>query len=308
MAIPDYQTLMLPLLKQLADGKEHRLQEVRESIAAEFRLSPQELDELLPSGTQRLFYNRLGWAQTYLKKAALLDNPKRGVLTITERGKQVLEEEPSRIDVAYLGRFSEFLGFVSGVTQGEREVTTQPNKAAQEIQLDTPEELLETAHQILRDGLAKDLLATIKSNSAMFFEQLVVDLLVRMGYGGSRREAGQAVGQSGDEGIDGIIKEDRLGLEAIYIQAKRWADKPVGRPDVQGFVGALQGKRAKKGIFITTSCFTREALEYVEHLDIKVILIDGKRLTDLMIETNVGVVPVATYDVKKIDSDYFSED
>lgn len=307
MAIPDYQTLMLPLLKQLADGREHRLPEVRGNLAAEFRLTSQELDELLPSGTARIFYNRLGWAQTYLKKSALLDNPRRGVLIITERGKQVLLEAPQRIDAAFLSRFSEFREFISGVAQGEREPTSQ-SKVAQEIQLDTPEELLETAHQTLRDGLASELLATIKGNSSEFFERLVVDLLVRMGYGGSRREAGQAVGQSGDEGIDGIIKEDRLGLEAIYIQAKRWSDKSVGRPDVQGFVGALQGKRAKKGIFITTSYFTREAYEYVERLDIKVILIDGKRLANLMIETNVGVMPIATYEVKKIDLDYFSEE
>lgn len=307
MAIPDYQTLMLPLLKQLADGKEHRLQELRENIASEFRLSQQELEELLPSGTSRVFYNRLGWAQTYLKKAALLENPERGVWIITERGKQILKEAPTQIDANYLGRFNEFREFVSGIGQVDMSVAVQPTKSLPETRRDTPEEMLETAHKTLRDGLAKDLLGIIKGNSAEFFEQLVVDLLVRMGYGGSRREAGLAVGKSGDEGIDGIIKEDRLGLEAIYIQAKRWTEKPIGRPDVQGFVGALQGKRAKKGIFITTSYFTREAQEYVEHLDTKVILIDGKRLTDLMIETNVGVVPVAAYEVKKIDSDYFSE-
>lgn len=307
MAIPDYQTLMLPLLQQLADGKEHRLADVRKSLADCFKLSTEELEELLPSGTQRLFYNRIGWAQTYLKKAVFLDNPKRGILVITERGKQVLKDMPGRIDVAFLSTFPEFLEFVSGATE-RRVAVTRSTEPMQDAQLETPEELLETAHQALRDRLASDLLATIKGNSPDFFERLVVDLLVRMGYGGSRREAGMAVGRSGDEGIDGIIKEDRLGLEAIYIQAKRWADKPVGRPDVQGFVGALHGKRAKKGIFITTSYFTQDAQDYADHLDIKVILIDGKRLADLMIESNVGVMPVATYEIKRIDSDYFIED
>lgn len=307
MGVPDYQSLMLPLLKTLADGKEHRLQEIRELLAIRLQLSQDDLLELLPSGTTLLFNNRVGWAQTYLKKAGLLNNPRRAVLVITDRGRSVLANPPASIDTAFLAQYPEFQQFV-GASGGGAAGETQMLSPPASTELETPEELLETAYQKLREELASDLLTTIKNNSPAFFERLVVDLLVHMGYGGSRREAGKAVGQSGDEGIDGIIKEDRLGLDAIYIQAKRWTDKSVGRPDVQSFAGALQGLRAKKGIFITTSYFTREAHDYAERLDTKIILIDGGRLADLMIENNVGVMPVANYEIKRIDLDFFSQD
>jgi restriction system protein len=304
MAIPDYQTLMLPVLRRLADQSEHHVSDLRDRLAKEFNLTEAERAQLLPSGGARLFDNRVGWATTYLKKAGLLDNPRRGVLRITTRGLQVLAENPRRVDIRYLDRFPEFQEF----RQTKRE--TRPLKTTVETdvsEIDTPDELLEAAHQKLRDELAAELLDTIKRASPVFFERLVIDLLLKMGYGGSRKEAGEAIGRSGDEGIDGIIKEDRLGLDIIYIQAKRWGNT-VGRPEIQKFAGALQGQRARKGIFITTSNFSRDANDYASSIDTKIILIDGGRLAELMIEHNVGVAPVASYEIKRIDHDYFAED
>lgn len=302
MAIPDYQTCMLPFLRFLADGAEHTLREAEESLAAHFKLSPSERAELLPSGQQGIFKNRIGWARTYLKKAALLESPKRGVFRITERGLTALASNPSRIDAKYLEQFPEFIEF--------RDFSKPENSATGPIEQPqsktTPEEAIELAHQGLREQLASELLSRILACSPTFFEQLVVELLVKMGYGGSRRDAGERIGQTGDGGIDGIIKEDRLGLDTIFIQAKRWQGS-VGRPEVQKFVGALQGQRAKKGVFITTSTYTAEAADYATRIDTKVVLIDGKRLAELMIDFDVGVAPAATYIVKRIDSDYFEE-
>ncbi len=236
-----------------------------------------------------------------MKKAGLLESPRRGYLKITSRGLSVLQQNPGEIDIDYLKRFPEFVEFrllrkESGVDSGERDTQSQQ----------TPEEALEAAYLTLRQGLASELLQTIKGCSPAFFERLVVDILVKMGYGGTRRDAGQAVGRSGDEGVDGIIKEDRLGLDIIYVQAKRW-DNPVGRPEVQKFAGALQGHRARKGIFITTSAFTKDAEDYASRIDTRIILIDGEALAHLMVDHNVGVSPVASYEVKRIDSDYFTE-
>lgn len=303
MAIPDYQTVMLPLLRALTPGQEISMRELTECLAREFKLTPPEREELLPSGNQSIFENRVGWARTYLKKAGLVDSPRRGCVRITPRGQEVLAMAPDRIDNRFLSRFPEFLEF-----QGKKEEQANVLSAATPLVTETPEELLESAYQSLRDQLANDLLATIKSASPAFFERLVIDLLLKMGYGGSRREAGEAMGRTGDEGIDGIIKEDRLGLDIIYLQAKRWSNTTVGRPEIQKFAGALQGQRARKGIFITTSTFTQEARDFVAMIDSKIILIDGKRLAELMIEHNVGVTPVASYDVKRVDSDYFTEE
>ncbi|MBN1843809.1 MAG: restriction endonuclease [Deltaproteobacteria bacterium] len=296
MAIPDYQTIMLPVLKFASDGKDHAFRDAVDSLATEFRLSLEECNELLPSGNQPLFNNRVGWAATYLRKAGLIDSEKRGFFRITDRGKIVLSENPERIDVKLLEQFPEFVKF-----RKKDPIKPPPPSVI------NPEELLGTAYQELKESLASDLLKNIGECSPSFFERLVVDLLIKMGYGGSRREAGQAMGQSGDGGIDGIIKEDKLGLDIIYIQAKRW-NGTVGRPEIQKFAGALQGQRARKGIFITTSNFSKEALDYVKHIDSKIILIDGERLSELMIDHNVGVSPVASYEVKKIDSDYFIEE
>ena len=303
MPIPDYQTLMLPLLRFAADGNDHTTREAVEILATEFQLTPAERNELLASGQQAIFNNRVGWANSYLKKAGLLESPRRGALRITARGKKILGDNPTRIDVKYLERFPEFIEF-RDASRNNRETTTSESVAIATEQ--TPEEALELAHQSLRLSLAQDILSRILSCSPTFFERLVVELLVKMGYGGSRRDAGERIGQSGDGGIDGIIKEDRLGLDTIYIQAKRWQGS-VGRPEIQKFVGALQGQRAKKGVFITTSSYTAEAIDYASRIDTKVVLIDGQLLANLMMDFDVGVSASASYIVKRIDSDYFEE-
>jgi len=298
MAIPDYQTIMLPLLKFAGDGQEHSLRETIDFLANEFSLSDEERKELLPSGSQATFDNRVGWARTYMKKAGLLESTRRGYFCITARGKNVLEQNPQKINVKFLKQFPEFVEFQKPKKKGE--IDPPPVDI-------TPEESLEAAYQELQHGLASELLQMVKQCPPDFFEQLVVDVLIKMGYGGSRKEAGQAVGKTSDGGIDGIIKEDKLGLDIIYIQAKRW-EGTVGRPEIQKFAGALQGQRARKGIFITTSSFTKDAREYVENINTKIILIDGQRLAELMIAYNVGANTTAIYEVKKIDSDYFIED
>jgi len=303
MPIPDYQTLMLPLLRFAADGNEYTTREAVDALATEFQLTPAERKELLASGQQAIFNNRVGWAKAYLKKAGLLKSPRRGILQITDRGARTLGDNPTRIDVKYLEKFPEFIEF----RQASRN-----NKVVENIESSfgtteqTPEESLELAYQSLRRSLAQDLLLHIQSCSPAFFERLVVELLVKMGYGGSRRDAGERIGQSGDGGIDGIIKEDRLGLDVIYIQAKRWQGS-VGRPEIQKFVGALEGQRAKKGVFITTSFYTAEATDFVTRINTKVVLIDGQLLANLMMDFDVGVSASASYVVKRIDSDYFEE-
>lgn len=306
MAIPDYQTCMLPFLRFLGDRKEHSLRDAEESLGKHFELTAAERAELLPSGQQGIFRNRIGWARTYLKKACLIEAPKRGVFKITERGLKILSANPVRIDGKYLEQFPEFIEFRdSSKTITEIKATSEAAEAVP-IATATPEEAIELAYQGLREQLAQELLAVVLSCSPTFFEQLVVDLLVKMGYGGSRRDAGERIGQSGDGGIDGIIKEDRLGLDAIYIQAKRWQGS-VGRPEIQKFVGALQGQRARKGVFITTSSYTADAIDYTSRIDTKVVLIDGKALSALMIDFDVGVSASASYVVKRVDSDYFEE-
>lgn len=303
MSVPDFQTIMLPLLHCFSDGQEHSTQELIDNLAQKFSLTKDDLNALLPSGKQTVFYNRVNWARTYLAKAGLLEMSRRSYYRITERGRTVLASPPARIDVKFLEQFPEYLQFRERENRQRRpsaaKETTAKEKAAK-----TPEEILEEAYEEIREKLAQELLAIVKQSSPSFFERLVVELLVKMGYGGSRRDAAQAVGQAGDEGIDGIIDEDRLGLDTIYIQAKKW-DNVVGRPEIQKFIGALMGKRAKKGIFITTSSFSAEAANYVSSIDAKIVLIDGRRLAELMIDYDVGVAPVTTYQLKRIDSDYF---
>ena len=302
MPIPDYQTLMLPLLRLASSGTELMFRAAVERLAAEFNLTDGERSEMLPSGTAPLFDNRVGWARTYLKQAGLIESPKRGMFRITDRGKALLKDNPSRIDVDLLDRYEEFRDFRSRhhKAQVNREHPREPEPETNE----TPEDALASAYRNIRENLETELLEQIKAASPSFFERLVIDLLVKMGYGGSRQDAGRAIGRSGDEGIDGIINEDKLGLDVIYVQAKRW-DATVGRPEIQKFAGALQGQRARKGIFITTSSFSREAEEYAAHIDSKIILIDGERLAALMVDHNVGVSTVGVYELKKIDSDYF---
>ncbi len=304
MAIPDYQSIMLPLLELAGDNEIHQLRKAVDVLAQCFTLTDNETRELLPSGQQPRFHNRVTWARTYLTKAGLLESPKRGYFRITGRGRKVLARRPSEINIKFLDQFEEFKSF-----RQPRRTHAPPVDAAESgdgISEFTPEETLQAAYLALRNNLADDLLKIVMESSPEFFERLVVDLLVRMGYGGSRQEAGEAIGRSGDEGIDGIIKEDRLGLDIIYVQAKRW-EGGIGRPEVQKFAGALQGQRARKGVFITTSTFTLEATEYVANIETKVILIGGTQLAGLMIDHGVGVTTEATYELKRIDSDYFPD-
>jgi restriction system protein len=294
---------MLPLLRIAGDGKEHSLSEAREHLGAEFKLTQAEREELLPSGRQSRFGNRVAWAKVYLEQGGLLLSPRRGHLLISDRGRDVLKAPPERIDIKFLGQYPEFIEF------------RRPKREAQELSApvapeapdaETPEEALEAAHARIEASLASEVLARVKAGSPAFFEGLVVELLLKMGYGGSRADAGQAIGKGGDEGIDGVISEDRLGLDIVYLQAKRW-EGSVGRPEIQKFVGALHGKRAKKGVFITTGSFSSDAAAYVEHIDPKVVLIDGRRLAELMIDFEVGVTTARTFHVKRVDSDYFEE-
>lgn len=303
MAVPDFQSLMLPLLRMAGDGREHSVAEARDTLAAEFKLSETDREELLPSGRQSKFANRVAWARSYLQQAGLLLAPRRGHFQMSDRGRGILKNPPSRIDIKFLEQYPEFVEFRSPKADVS---PTHVQAPVDELEPETPEEALEAAHQKMRLGLASELLARVKGGSPSFFERLVVELLLGMGYGGSRRDAGQAIGRSGDEGIDGVISEDRLGLDVVYLQAKKW-DGTVGRPEIQRFVGALHGKRAKKGVFITTGTFSSEAIAYVEHIDPKVVLIDGRRLAELMMDFDVGVNTAATYSVKRVDSDYFDE-
>jgi restriction system protein len=305
MAIPDYQTLMLPVLKLASDQNEHKFSQAVEELANEFSLTQEERSELLPSGSQAVFNNRVGWARSYLKQAELLVSPKRGFFRITEDGLKLLRSNPPKIDSSVLEQFPAFIEFKNRrKDKSEDDETSEVTPEQAETQ--TPEDSLASAYSKLRNSLESEILSSIKEASPSFFERLVVDLLVKMGYGGNRKDAGKALGKSGDGGIDGIINEDRLGLDVIYIQAKRW-EGTVGRPEIQKFAGALQGQRAKKGVFITTSNFTNDAKEYVSRIDIKIILIDGEMLSSLMVDHNVGVSTVGQYEVKKLDSDYFDE-
>ena len=296
MAIPDIPSIMLPLLQLAGDNDTLRFRDAVDLMADRLRLTETERREVMRDGQTRLYY-RVSFARGRLKKAGLLEDPRRGQFRITELGRRFLRSNPSRVDLRSLRRFDES-------RDGPHDGTSDTDDEAPTV---TPEEALQDAYETLRQSLAADLLDQVKKASPAFFESLVVDVLVRMGYGGSRKDAGEAIGQAGDEGIDGIIKEDRLGLDIIYIQAKRW-ESTVGRPEVQRFAGALQGRRARKGVFMTTSTFSREALDYPGQIDTKVILIGGQRLAELMIDHGVGVRTDATYELKRIDADYFPDD
>ena len=295
---------MLPLL-YLAQGHADSpvaIREAVEKLADQFHLTPEDRTELLDSGKQRRFDNRVNWACSYLRKAGLLQSAGRGLFQITERGNAVLAEKPQRVDIRFLSQFPEIQEF------RQRKETDDVCVEKLVETSTTPEETLEAAYKELRAALASDILEKLKACSPGFFERTVVQLLVQMGYGGSFADAAKAVGGSGDGGIDGVIKQDRLGLDAVYLQAKRWGDNTVGRREIQQFAGALQGQKANKGVFITTSTFTREAVEFARHLSIKIVLIDGYQLSELMIDHGLGVSEAASYSVKRIDSDYFTEE
>lgn len=295
--IPGYQDVMLPLMNLANDKKDHRVRDATGELADHFKLTDEEIIQEYPNNRKRIFNDRVGWALTYLKKAELLEPVSTGVFKITNRGIEALKENPPNIDAKFLEKYPEFLEFRSRRKGGQGGNGKGEPK--------TPEEQLEDAYQNIRQELADELLNRVKSNPPEFFENLVVDLLVAMGYGGNRKDAGESVGKSGDEGIDGIIKEDALGLDIVYLQAKRW-ENTVSRPEIHKFVGALQGQGANKGVFITTSNFSKGALEYVKkNTNSKIVLIDGERLSQLMIDHDIGVSKVSSYKLKKIDSDYF---
>ena len=307
MTVPDYQSVMLPLLQFAGTKKdETSTGEAIEVLAKELGLTDEDLKEMLPSGIQSTFVNRVGWAATYMKKAGLLESTRRGFYKITLRGQELLKKQPKAINVKLLNQYPEFLEFkqLKGTRSGDRE---NSSRTTIDVTTATPSEVLEAAYENLRDELAAELLDRLKKSTPSFFERAVVELLVKMGYGGSRADAGKAIGKSGDGGIDGIIKEDKLGLDVVYIQAKRWDNNPVGRPNIMQFAGALQAQRANKGIFITTSRFTEDARSYVSQIGSKIVLIDGDQLTNLMIEHDVGISTVSLYPVKRIDADYFDE-
>nr|WP_196796883.1 restriction endonuclease [Sporosarcina sp. P33] len=305
MSMPGYQEFMYPFLKCLADREEHTLQEMYQTLADHFNLNEKEKEAMLPSGNQLVFHNRIGWARTYLKKAGLLENVRRATFVITEDGEKVLSDPSiTKIDNRFLMRYETFRKFKSpkedqGETSLDPDVIDPDNDK-------TPREILEDSYKLLKEETKDELLAKILECSPLFFERLVVKLFVAMGYGGSVEDAGRAIGKSGDEGIDGIIKEDTLGLDMIYIQAKRWQNS-VHRPEIQKFVGSLEGQRAKKGIFITTSEFSKGAREYIRFIDKKIVLIDGSQLTDLMFTYDIGVSNQETYITKQIDLDYFEQ-
>jgi len=304
MAIPDYQTIMLPLLKFISDQKEHHVREMIDYLAGEFRLSDEERRRLLPSGNDVIFDNKVKWARLYIGKAGLLEPTGKGYWKITKRGLQVLSQNPSRIDVKFLEQFLEYREWRKTTSRETKEETTSKVEVVGE---QTPGEALEYGYQQMKNDLVQQLLTQVKNASPKFFEKLVVELLVKMGYGGSIRDAGKVVGASGDEGIDGVIKEDRLGLDTIYVQAKKWT-ATIGRPELMKFVGALKGQKANKGVFITTSKFSTDATDYVTKIDSKVVLIDGEQLAEFMVDFHIGVSPVATYEIQRLDSDYFAEE
>ena len=312
MACPPWPALTKPILQLANDGEEHRTSDEAEAIADRLNLTDEDRRETISSGGRR-FNNRLYWAVSHLVKAELLEKTKRGHYRITEAGRAVVAADPPLIDDAYFRQnvpaWRQNWDAASARNQAEGEKTTGSTESTDpDPSTESPEERMESANDEIRAALADEILAAVKDQTPTFFEELVVRVIVKMGYGGTLRDAGQALGRSGDGGVDGIIKEDRLGLDTIYLQAKRYTDVSVGRPEVQAFVGALQGVRARKGIFITTSTFASTAKEYVQHIDTKVVLIDGQTLANYMIDFGVGVTTVNTYEVKRIDSDFFVED
>ena len=299
MAIPKFQEITLPMLKLASDGQVWSLADAREELAKHFQLTEEEIEELLPSGRQARFANRVAWAKVYLERGGLLSSPKRAHFQITDRGREVLKSPPEEVSIKFLSQYPEFQEFRSRSSKNSEDESDDKES-------NTPEETLESAYLTIRKNLASEVLERVKACTPRFFEHLVVDLLLNMGYGRAGGGTGERVGQAGDEGIDGIISEDRLGLEMVYLQAKRW-EGTVGRPEIQKFVGALHGKRARKGVFITTGSFSADAAAYVQTIDPKVALVDGKQLAEYMIDFGLGVSLARAYEVKRIDTAYFEE-
>ena len=313
MAIPTYDRLMLPLLKYLNDGSIRSIRDCEAWLAEQVGVTERERQELLPSGRQSVWVSRVGWAATYLVNAGVLRRPRRAHLQTTERSSEVLADAPKQIDQVYLSRFPEFVEFQHRSRSKSKEATkpTPPAPNTEPIvpvgvNDRTPEEMVAEGFQRYQASLADDLLERILSVSPSFFERLVVRLLVAMGYGGSFDDAAQVVGKTGDGGIDGTIKEDRLGLDTIYVQAKRWQGT-VGQSTVAEFVGNLARFHADKGVLITTSAFSQPARTYVTHVQQRIVLVDGRELAELMLEHGVGASPTQTYVLQRIDNDFFDE-
>lgn len=304
MAIPDFQTIMLPLLQLVSDGADWSVDDARQRLASSFRLTDAEQEQLLPSGRQRTFANRVAWAVSYLKQAHLLEGAGRARFRITVRGRDLLAAPPQRITIRFLEQFEEFREFRARSRPRPPGVRQSDDGTGDE---QTPEEQFELADRRLRQGLEVEILDRVKQVTPAFFEQIVLELLTAMGYGGSAAEAAEHLGRSGDDGVDGVINEDKLGLDVVYVQAKRYADQPVRRPDVQAFAGSLEGQRARKGVFITTSHFTAEAREFTQRIEKRIVLIDGAELARLMIDNGVGVTEVRSYSLLRLDETFFEE-
>jgi restriction system protein len=305
--IPNYQQVMLPLLNILKDDQAHSVGEIYPSIGKHFNLTVDEMNELLPSKRNKILNNRIHWARAYLKMAGAIDSIDKGKFKITERGKSILSKNIPSLNVKFLmNEFPDFREKINSYRTKKKDDSQRHSTVDDEDEY-TPEEQIEAGYQKIRQSVEQEILSKLKSIHPSFFEKIVVELLVKMGYGGSIAEAGHATKYTNDEGIDGIIKEDKLGLDVIYIQAKRW-EGIVGRPEIQKFVGALAGQRARKGVFITTSDFSKEATTYASQMDTKIVLIDGEQLAQYMIDYNLGVSIQNTYEIKKMDSDYFEEE
>jgi restriction system protein len=309
MSVPDFQSLMLPVLRATSGGVISASQ-LRAAVAQDQGLTDEDLEELLPSGRQTVFANRVAWANVFLQRAGLVKSVRRGHYEITGEGRSALAASPARIDMAYLNRYPGYREWRAASTNRGEPTAAPPEQAlvSHETSSETPEEVMEATHSALNRQLAVDLLERLREVSPGLFERMMVDLLLAMKYGGGRAEMGQALGRSGDGGIDGLINEDELGLDAVYVQAKRYAaSNSVGEPEIRGFVGALEGHRATKGVFVTTSSFTKSARDYAERVQKRLILIDGTRLASLMVQHGVGVRVRAVYEVKGVDEEFFEE-
>lgn len=307
MAIPGYQDFMLPLLRFASDGREHSFADAMDTLAEQLGLSESEQEIMLPSGSQTQYYNRITWAVWYLTKSLLLKKVGRGKFTIAPRGLEVIKQNPTRVDNSFLEQFPEYKAFKTKKNKANAAIAIADDGTSTDANLGiTPDEQIDVAYKDLRETLADELLGRVRTSTPKFFEHLVVDLLVAMGYGGSRIDAAQVVGKSGDGGIDGVIKEDRLGLDMVYVQAKRH-DSDIGPGAIREFVGSLGEHKANKGVFITCGGFTSGAREAAAKAHSRIVLIDGEQLAEFMIDHGVGVADHKTYTVKKLDSDYFGD-
>lgn len=309
--IPDFQTLMLPFLKLMGDGQTHHINEIQEILSIEFNLTEEDKEALLPSGRDKIMRNRVGWTRTYLKKAGLISSPQRGNVIITESGKKILDSNPTRIDVAFLKNMPAFKEWVNSYTDNSlvftlEDAESSPDKELTEITV-TPSELIDNSYQQMIDSLSFDILERIKGLNDKQFERLVLKVLTSMGYGNFRQDASEHTGKSNDGGVDGLIREDKLGLDTIYVQAKQYREITVPIGAVRDFAGSLLPKKVKKGIFITLSIFPSSAYEYVERIEQKIALINGRDLAKLMIEYNVGVSKERTIEIKNLDNDFFDD-